>query len=1580
MRNKTGTYVNGAGSMTEPRDSGWVNAGEFGVPGSKFQTMDDIRKKPFSLIELLVVVAIISILASLLLPALQQAREMGRRSVCLNNQKQTYLATQMYCGDYARTYRIPSQLPTWTISKSGTYFWHELLLTGGYVPFGPGDTAFDNTLRSVPGVFQCPSTESNAPTKNWTRWYGCHFGINGYLRQDTVMSWLPNEQLDDAPSKTCYFSEKQMNGCNDCVYPTFNTAPSVNEYSIDIRHLGSTNVVFLDGHAQALRQTMIPWFDGPYFVSDALKCYFWRRRDAGGPALEGLPVTIDRRKKINGEMRVLRQRKRKPRSVMAIKPSVFAVFFSLIATAGIYGVENDSVSLYCDYDGKADATFAKGDKTATFAVAPEFQPGVKGQALVVGGKPATEQKIVNDLPVTAENARNCRYSPDKNIDFKKGSVSFWIKPLDWKGDDKGFNVLFHTGVGGNFFQIHKHYSDNRLLFLRGKDCTSTQYRIRDWAPGQWHHLVATWNPTETRLFIDGRLVCRSKVREPFVPEGRTQPVSVGPGGGWEKAFIGRSLIDEFRVHDRPLTHDEVGELYRENAGGIDLDEGRITIANKTPVPDGRISDFEYAFTTTCRMGLYGLSYDRNNLYVTVQSELDTGLVGDSGDMPDRVELFLCPPKPEKPMFRIAFTPSGLATMPKNGDNDRSGAGITAKNSVNDNLWTLEATIPFSALGLDTPANNESWKINLARFFAPPQKMVSVAPVVRSPDDRQRFVNLMFRPDAPLVQIVDRIDSKQRQRVQNIAVTRANKGAEIRYEVMSDTTQGYGLKSRSRTLFANGKSTPYAVTHPIVPTEFDLRTFSLNETKIVERVNGKDTLLYQEKNVFESAAPLQVDYLNAIDKKRLFVSAMRGAEDGAIQAKFLRKDGTLVFKTAQPLPTDSSYFDATFDLDFNVLKPDYYTVEIDYVSPVGSERKVWAQAYRIPAPDAPDLQPYIDPEADKVPAPWTPLESDATGARTWGRKYDFAKGFLFSSLVSQGEEILASPAALRLDNGTLRPSGPVQLRKISGSDMLAEWEQDADFGPLRANSRIKVHFDGYCEIALTLVPNGETRVKTLALDIPLRGETARLVRDNKVNAQVGGKSGNVGAYWSQDLDPPFFWVGNNKVGFNWLAPDLDGWRFQNKSKNVDIIRDGDVATVRLNLIDSPIALDKPVTIDFGFTLTPSRPLDPKILRGRLGKDWQGWCQPWKYFAVPDYDTANIEMIKSDSKGVNEVFLYLGTTLTSPFSPEYPWFAREWPSKRNRLGEWTGKGRYDTVAGRDSACYTSAPLAADSFFNWLQQTRYKFFEKAKTPLTPKAIDYYFDTGCSVEPRYREQALNVYRMIKRTGPNAKVMSHQGWLRTMPTTHFMDIMIGGEAVETMISTNGFSYYDILTPELFRATFSPYIWGVKTAFINMLVRAGSEKEQAIFATNPEAQRATRHAYGYCVVHDVDLWDHDARTREVREAVWRAQDILGWDENVKFFPYWENNAVKMVSPKSDRILASAYTNNGKMMLAVLNDTVKDETVRLDLNLERLGVKAGLKGADAWSPGKTYILSDVWEDKIPARGFMLIVFRGADSSP
>jgi prepilin-type N-terminal cleavage/methylation domain-containing protein/prepilin-type processing-associated H-X9-DG protein len=57
------------------------------------------RSRGFTLIELLVVIAVIAILMAILMPALQRAREQGKRVVCLNNERELMLGWLMYADD-----------------------------------------------------------------------------------------------------------------------------------------------------------------------------------------------------------------------------------------------------------------------------------------------------------------------------------------------------------------------------------------------------------------------------------------------------------------------------------------------------------------------------------------------------------------------------------------------------------------------------------------------------------------------------------------------------------------------------------------------------------------------------------------------------------------------------------------------------------------------------------------------------------------------------------------------------------------------------------------------------------------------------------------------------------------------------------------------------------------------------------------------------------------------------------------------------------------------------------------------------------------------------------------------------------------------------------------------------------------------------------------------------------------------------------------------------------------------------------------------------------------------------------------
>jgi len=91
--------------------------------------------RAFTLVEILTVLAVIGVLMGLLLPALNSARENGRRVHCMNNLRQIGLAMMAYAGDNEN--HMPTALHN--NAKNGPA-WYNALIDGGY---------------TTPKVFRC---------------------------------------------------------------------------------------------------------------------------------------------------------------------------------------------------------------------------------------------------------------------------------------------------------------------------------------------------------------------------------------------------------------------------------------------------------------------------------------------------------------------------------------------------------------------------------------------------------------------------------------------------------------------------------------------------------------------------------------------------------------------------------------------------------------------------------------------------------------------------------------------------------------------------------------------------------------------------------------------------------------------------------------------------------------------------------------------------------------------------------------------------------------------------------------------------------------------------------------------------------------------------------------------------------------------------------------------------------------------------------------------------------------------------------------------------------------------------------
>ena len=86
-----------------------------GAPPARLNTQ---RTAAFTLVELLVVTAIIVVLAALLMPALSKAQDRSRTAVCASNLRQIGMATSGYVSDYNGFLPTYSGLSTWPYSPN----------------------------------------------------------------------------------------------------------------------------------------------------------------------------------------------------------------------------------------------------------------------------------------------------------------------------------------------------------------------------------------------------------------------------------------------------------------------------------------------------------------------------------------------------------------------------------------------------------------------------------------------------------------------------------------------------------------------------------------------------------------------------------------------------------------------------------------------------------------------------------------------------------------------------------------------------------------------------------------------------------------------------------------------------------------------------------------------------------------------------------------------------------------------------------------------------------------------------------------------------------------------------------------------------------------------------------------------------------------------------------------------------------------------------------------------------------------------------------------------------------------------
>ena len=592
-----------------------------------------------------------------------------------------------------------------------------------------------------------------------------------------------------------------------------------------------------------------------------------------------------------------------------------------------------------------------------------------------------------------------------------------------------------------------------------------------------------------------------------------------------------------------------------------------------------------------------------------------------------------------------------------------------------------------------------------------------------------------------------------------------------------------------------------------------------------------------------------------------------------------------------------------------------------IAKVKSERKLWEGN-------------TIGLIKDVPPPPWTPVVTEGVRVSCYGREYDFTDSLFPRQIHSRDSDILSRPICLGIKiNGKKTEISNAAVNVAEKDKIHTLISGSTEFEGTLIEVKNLVEFDGMVKMKIKITAQKKgLSLDRLFFEIPMKKEHSLLY--NWKGDSMDPAVSNAGKIPVEGLLGGFHgmvWLGDYERGLCWFAESTKNWYNTFPSAQIQVKNTETENIIRINLVDSTLALEKPLEIEFGIQATPVKPY-PRSLR-----EWSFNLNTWwsKGFAYPEaqpleegyspkWFPTTREKVQPKNKDMQLLWfasaVFPKCFYSGKVNNDYYVYYDEWktdPAEKVETNfppnEWKGSVYYTDVCQHSSF---------SDYYLWKINKVIKeyglkgiytdgVYSGCKNPAHPCG---YIDRDGNRKPEAqifaaRELLKRIYVLLREQSPEQTYWMNSSNSILPPIYAFNDLYLNGEYCNAGRMKVTDYYSKVLSPDRIAAEYMGSQWGVAQYMLSML--AGD------YAKLPGPQR---DLLALTMPHDVQAMG-SATTSLLRK--FNAGDS-------QFTGYWRKD--KAIGCEDPEILVSYYLHDNKNKVLAIVSNLTDQIKEMEITV------------------------------------------------